>query len=928
MSESIADNFLKDFATKLWKEHGSHVTQVAVVLPSNRAIVYLKRYLFEAAGKSVMAPTCLLLPAFTKRLVQLTTEEKLGQILLLYESYTQVAEEAEPFELFVKWGATALDDFNDIESSLANPELVFRNLKEIKDIEQWSFGETHLSEAQHDFLDFWLQLGNVYHAFVALQEETKRYSFARLNRLIAEEKVIAEIPTEFEHVYFVGMTSFSKAEEKWIKRFAKSGRIHFSFDADAYYVNNPIHEAGHFFRRWEREVGPFPKSTCFEDADREIIISKVVTPLASAFAAANLVEQLSVEERAETAVILVQPQLLRPFLNALSIDSPLNVALGYPIDQTNVFRTTKSLIRIWSRLAKDTKKGIYHKDFAQWIVQPECEVLLSQKVRFALQRTIVKRRFVYIRQAEFEKLAIDTQVDQSLTAIAALFDTTEFTLESLLIRLSAWLLELENSTFLDELNREAVLRMQSVVSRIRFQMNRTPWLNSPQVLEIIFQHYAALETIAFTGEPLKGLQVLSTVETRGVDFQRVIVVGANDDAFPGNGLPNSLIPYDLRTAFELPSMEDREGAFAYTFYRLLQRSKQVQLIYHTISADYKLTEPSRYILQLELELATFNNRTSIRYEDFGHEAVVVKKEEDFIPQDNFSKSRLKQLLEGGLSPSALNKFIQCPLDFYYRYIISLGELNEMEESMEASTFGSVVHYVLESLYTPFEGKELDSATIKTFYPQVDSLLDEAIMKNYASGELEGFDILAKGVAREMILRTLKLDEEEQKNNETANKRRTVHGIETTLTASIEHGFSNDLQQLVLKGKSDRIDRIGNEIRIIDFKTGKVDAHSVKLDDDSSKWFTDKNAKLIQLMMYSYMWNKMGNKPEETKAVLLGLKQVSQGYVGIMRGKEEAVLSDADMKEFQNGLISLVEEMLTTETFKHNPNSTYCEYCRT
>ena len=927
MSESSADNFLKDFATKLWKEHGSNVTHVAVVLPSNRAIAYLKRYLYEAAGRAVMTPTCLLLPSFTKRLVQYSTEEKLSQILLLYEAYAKVADEVEPFELFIKWGATALDDFNDIESSLADPDLVFRNLKEIKDIEQWSFGETQLSEAQHEFLDFWLQLGKVYNAFVELQDQTHRYSFARLNRLIAEERITAEIPEEFKHVYFVGMTSFSRAEEKWIKRFAKSGRIHFSFDADAYYVNNPIHEAGHFFRRWEREIGPIQKSSCFENSDREIVISKVVTPLASAFAAANLVEQLTVEQRAETAVILVQPQLLRPFLNALSIDSPLNVALGYPIDQTNVFRTTKSLIRIWSRLAKDTKKGIYHKDFAQWIVQPECEVLLEQKLRFALQRTIVKRRFVYIRPAEFVKLATDDQVNHSLDAIAKLFDPENFTLDSLLNRLTDWLVQLEESVAIDELNKEAVLRMQSVVSRIRFQMNRTPWLNSAQVLEIIFQHYASLETISFTGEPLKGLQVLNTVETRGVDFERVIIVGANDDVFPGNGFPNSLIPYDLRTAFELPSIEDREGAFAYTFYRLLQRSKHVQLLYHTISSDYKLTEPSRYILQLELELATFNNQTNIRYEDFGHDATVVSKEEDAIDQDEFSRSRLIKLLEGGLSPSALNKFIQCPLDFYYRYIISLGELNEMEESMEASTFGSVVHHVLESLYIPFEGKELDAATIKTFYQKVDSLLDEAILKNYASGELEGFDILAKGVAREMIVRTLKLDEEEQSLNEASHRKRTVHGIETTLTATIEHEFSNELKHVVLKGKSDRIDRIGNEIRIIDFKTGKVDANSVKLDEDTSKWFTDKNGKLIQLMMYSYMWNKMGNRPEETKAVLLGLKQVSQGYVGIMRGKEEAVLSDADMKEFQNGLISLVEEMLTTETFKHNPNSTYCEYCR-
>lgn len=904
-----------------------NVTQVAVVLPSNRAIVYLKRFLFEAAKKPILPPTCLLLPQFTKRLVQQTTEEKLGQILLLYEAYTQVAESVEPFETFVKWGATALDDFNDIESSLANPDLIFRNLKEIKDIEQWSFGETTLSQPQEEFLDFWLQLGKVYHAFVALQNETQRYSFARLNRLIAEEKIEASIPSEFSQIYFVGMTSFSRAEEKWIKRFMKAGNLHFEFDADAYYVNNPIHEAGHFFRRWEREVAPFRKSTCFESNHREIVISKVVTPLASAFAAAQLVGELSEDEREETAVVLVQPQLLRPFLNALSIQSPINVALGYPIDQTNVFRTTRSLIRIWSRLARDPKKGIYHKDFSQWIVQPECEFLLSQRSRFALQRAIVKRRFVYLRKNEFEKLSQEKGVEQDLQGLINLFDTEEFTLANLVKRLQAWLSELEREHVSDHLTTEAVLRMQEVVERINFQIQRTAWLDSPAVLEIIFQHYASLESVAFTGEPLKGLQVLNTVETRGVDFKRVIVVGANDDIFPGNGMPNSLIPYDLRTAFDLPSIEDREGAFAYTFYRLLQRAESVQLIYHTISADYKLTEPSRYILQLELELANFNNRTIIRYEDFGHQTVVASKSEDEIPQDDFSRGRLKELFAGGLSPSALNKFIQCPLDFYYRYIVSLGELDEMEESMEAATFGSVVHDVLENLYREYEGKNVPEADIKAFESRVDTLLEEALSKHYASGELEGFDILAKGVAREMILKTLALDRKEEVHNTAVNQSRTVVGVEKVLTATIAHSFPYDLNEVVLKGKSDRIDKVGSITRIIDFKTGKVDDSGIKLDDDATNWFTSKNGKLVQLLMYSYLWTKMGNRPEETQAVLLGLKQVSQGYVGVKRGKEDAILTAQDMNEFENGVISLVEDMLTTSTFKHNPDSIHCEYCR-
>jgi len=432
MQTNSEELFLKRIAQELIDKHGKDLHRVLVVLPSNRSKVFLKKFLFEILGSAFLTPQLVLLPQFVKSVVKERTEEKLSLLLLLYRAYTEVVESPDSFEVFMKWGSMALDDFNDIDVALANPGEVFKNLKDVKDIENWSFGIQPLTDAQEDYADFWLDLGKVYHRFVELQNEQHAYSYARLNRAMAEEKVEVNFPSNADAVYFVGITAFSKAEEKWIMRLHKTGKVFFHFDADAYYVNNPIHEAGIFFRSWEERRMPIAKSDDFNTRSRTITFSKVVTPLASAFAASKLVNEMKEEDRANTAVVLVQPFLLRPFLNGLSIDSPVNVALGYPIDQVSLFRVVRMLLRMWSRLSKEVKKGMYYKDFSQWILQTDLDVLLSSSQRREIQRYVMRRKFIYIREKELKELV------QELPAMEVLQDllTTEnFNLPSCISRL-------------------------------------------------------------------------------------------------------------------------------------------------------------------------------------------------------------------------------------------------------------------------------------------------------------------------------------------------------------------------------------------------------------------------------------------------------------------------------------------------------------
>ena len=895
------------------------------MLPSNRSKVFLKKFLFEIIGSAFFTPQLMLLPQFVKSAVKERTEEKLSLLLLLYRAYTEVVENPDSFEVFMKWGSMALDDFNDIDVALANPVEVFKNLKDIKDIENWSFGIQPLTDAQEDYADFWLDLGKVYHRFVELQNEQHAFSYARLNRAMAEEKVEVNFPPNADAIYFVGITAFSRAEEKWVMRLHKTGKVFFHFDADAYYVNNPIHEAGIFFRSWEERRMPIAKSDDFNNRSRTITFSKVVTPLASAFAASKLVNEMNEEDRANTAVVLIQPFLLRPFLNGLSIDSPVNVALGYPIDQVALFRVVKMLLRMWARLSKEVKKGMYYKDFSQWILQTDLDVLIPSSQRREIQRYVMRRKFIYIRERELKELVNEIP---AMKALEELLTIEDFNLPSCIVRLKKFLSVFVEAEKVDELTKETALRLQQILGRIEMHMEGNAFLNEVPLLDLLFQHYASQETIAFQGEPLEGLQVLNMVETRAVDFKHVIIVGANDEQFPGNGRAQSLIPFDLRKAFELPSPEEREGTIAYSFYRLLQRAEDVRLLYHTLSSDYKMTEPSRYLMQIGQELTGYGNRTNVRYEDFEHSSKFLQTGEEEIVANDFSRQRIHNLMAYGISPSAVNKFMRCPLDFYYRYVVGLGEVESLEENMEASTFGSIVHDVLETLYKPFEGRTLEDGNFEEFKKELDQLIDEAIQRLYNSNfELAGFDIIMRRIVKRMIEVVLEYDQVQFNQARENGEKRLVNGVEVELIADLPVERIGIDVPARIRGKADRVDEQSGNFMVIDYKTGSVKPDELKLNEKDGPWLKDTKPKLLQILTYSYMWVKGGHAPENTQAMLFGLKQAKQGPVSLMRGEDRAVLREADIDKFEGELLEVLKSLLETQVFRHNPESEYCEFCK-
>ncbi|MEY3835561.1 MAG: hypothetical protein RI989_989 [Bacteroidota bacterium] len=588
---------------------------------------------------------------------------------------------------------------------------------------------------------------------------------------------------------------------------------------------------------------------------------------------------------------------------------------------------------MWARLSKEVKKGMYYKDFSQWILQTDLDVLIPSPQRREIQRYVMRRKFIYIRERELKELVNELP---AMKALEDLMTIEDFNLPSCIVRKCQP--KSINVVFGSNINSNVTYIWNnsnpsngigsSGNGTISFIGSNNSFLNEVPLLDLLFQHYASQETIAFQGEPLEGLQVLNMVETRAVDFKHVIIVGANDEQFPGNGRAQSLIPFDLRKAFELPSPEEREGTIAYSFYRLLQRAEDVRLLYHTLSSDYKMTEPSRYLMQIGQELTGYGNRTDVRYEDFEHSNKFLQTGEEEIEANVFSNQRIHDLMAYGISPSAINKFMRCPLDFYYRYVVGLGEVESLEESMEASTFGSIVHDVLETLYKRFVGMTIQDADFEGFKLELDTLIDDAIHRLYNSNfELAGFDIIMRRIVKRMIEVVLEHDQEQFKKARENGEERLVNGVEVELMADLPmEKIGVDIPARI-RGKADRVDEQSGNFMVLDYKTGSVKTEELKLSDKEGPWLKDSKPKLLQILTYSYMWVKGGHAPENTQAMLFGLKQAKQGPVSLIRGDDPAVLREVDIEKFEEELLGVLKSLLETQVFRHNPESEYCEFCK-
>jgi len=896
------------------------ISKVILILPSKRACLFFKERLIKSGLRSSWLPKVLTLNQFVESVFPGKIENHLTQLSELYSIARKMKlSEADSFENFYRWGDVLLHDFNSIDSYEVEGKDLYRNLKEIEKIERWSFLEDPLSENQIAFNDFWMKQGDIYAEFNILLKQRNSASGAMALKWINEN--IDTILSRFEENHFIiaGFNALSKGEQKLTSRLLKIGNSYFLPDNDVFFVKGK-REAGHFYRQLKKNYhwkGLNELNDSFAQDPKEIEIISVTQRSAMALVCAQLLAKES--DLSNTALVLGDESLLQSVITTLPKNvGSVNITMGYSLRDTPAYDLFLSFYAIQLRI-KSKSKEIYHKDFIRFLNHPYVAKLFGEKFIRELKQLIVSQNLIFISKKHLKELKVENKLPLLMENM--LFSTWKNFPDDPAKQLLYFSDEFSKILDVEKqaLDLEYLFHFKKIIQQLSKHIDNYKIVMGLSGYKVLFTELLKSQSISFQGEPLEGLQVMGLLETRSLDFEHIILIGANEGSIPKTSFAQSFIPWDLKHYFGLPGRKEQDALYAYYFYRLIQRAKKISFIYNSNSGkDLKSVEASRYLRQLsyykEKGLLNFNIKEyQVKLDHLPKPLSEIK-----LLRDDFYRDKLKEKLEKSASPTSLATYLNCPLDFYFKYILGLRESDEIDEEMGADVIGNIIHKVLETLYKPYVGSQPDFSKIES---ELESVLKEEISKEMKNRWITtGINQMNIQIIKTLLIKFLKIDKHFIDDQAAQGNRFEIVNLEEGLSRKFTLEVNGESIVVNLKGIADRIDKVNSTLRIIDYKTGKVE----KLNRvEVSKVFEDASwSKALQLLMYRAMYDNFSDTDLEVGIV--GFRDLNK-YVQSVNLKKD---NEDNVKElFFKGLQDLLHSMFyDTSEIIHNPKSKWCKFC--
>lgn len=890
--EKVANSLLEDhISVRGWEE----LTSWYLILPTRRACLYMKQYLAKVAPHSFLAPEILAADDFVARIAGLTIPDHVSLLFSLYESYRLFdADPNHNLDRFAPLGAALLRDFDLIDKNMVEADKLFDYVEEAKAIERWAeelgqdiayvqakIGQNSTVSA---YYQFWQYLKNTYFHFRGKLLDAGSAYLGMAYRIVAENaKQIAE-KQQLKKVFFIGFNQLAAAETEIFQGFKRLGIAEFYWDTDEFYITTqPRHEAGLYLRRHKSEGLIPPDCTWGQSLTQEpkqidvIAVSNKVTQaklcgdllqkaiLEKIQAAPSLAEGIADFKQSINYVGMLLPDesMLMPVLYALptvainGVELPakeyLNITMGLSMDKTPFFSLIDNLFAMQANFATDEngQRLVYFRDIFKLLRHP----YLQYSTRFAQDYDKVQEHLIHIQKENLVYVPLETLLawgegtsfyqtvfrwwdNRADAALQALFDLCE---------VLSQLFDGENNV----LENEFLLQFFTLLKRIESVLGDYKNQISARTLQQFLYETIRGAVVPFTGEPLSPLQLMGMLESRTLDFERLIILSCNEGIMPKGKQFGSVIPMDIRKRFGMPTHTENDATYAYTFYRLLHHARHVTLVYVDAvgGRGINTTEKSRYITQLEAELAKYDNITLRQYRlqlNLPEKAAAVLQVEK-TPE---VLAMVREYLQKGIPPSAINLYIDNPLAFFQRYILALGEPNEMEEDMMDHTFGSMVHQTLENLFKNYEQKTLIPEAIAELAnnpEQLDQMLNDAITR-IKGGIItdKGKNYLLKYIAGWLIEQFL--------NKEKAVAPFELLAQETDLRTPLNVRLlaTDETVPVLLKGTADRIDICNDQLRVVDYKTGTFSQADLTAANLEELFVNPQKSKVVQLLIYKYL----------------------------------------------------------------------------
>ncbi len=916
--------FLSQVVEELKKNHSSDISTICLILPNRRAKIFLKEHFHSSYKKTMWLPEMYSIEEFIEQLSGHQIIDGISQIFEFYSVYVNITKDPDSFDEFCKWARTLLQDFNEIDSYMINHDELFSFINETHAMEVWNVDGSEITDYQKKYLAFWRSFQPLYDNFKNHLKRKQQAYQGMAFRAVAEQLNISSFQ-KWDKIYFAGFNALNKAEEIIIEFLKIEKKCALLWDSDSYYQNNDIQEAGVFLRKFEKKWDKIPikwVNNFLASNSKNITITAVSGDINQVKLTANiLAKQGGTSNYQDTAVVLADENLLLPMLESLPDEvANVNITMGYPLKNTPLHSFWTACFTLHENGHKysktDSKPTFHHKDVLRVLYHQTIRNKQTEK----LANTIIKRNLVFIPHTLIADLIkAHANESETLPLIFSNWENNPLVAQAVCNQLIEFLAKRVSKK--QKLELEYLFTYNKIFNRLTDLIETYQSIPDLKTLRTLFSQIVGQESIPFFGEPLKGLQLMGMLETRTLDFKNIILISTNEGTIPAGKSQNSFIPYDIKRKFKLPTHIEKDAIFAYHFYRLIQRAENVHLLYNSNTEGLNSGEPSRFITQLLHEAGP-----NIK---FSEDHLSSDVPNNLTPTIEITSGtaiidKLNERVEKGFSPSALNTFIRCPLDFYYKYILGLKEVEEVEETIESSSLGTFVHDTLEHFYKPYKGAVLRPNDVKGFLPRVTDELFKQFKTEFSENEISnGKNLLIFNVAKKFVTNFLKQEIKFLKTLELGGEYLTILEIEETLEAKLDRNGV----QFKITGKADRIDRIGNTIRIVDYKTGIVQKKNISVKDLSEIASDETFAKAFQLLAYALMYHKM--HPHNKFDIVSGnisFRKLSAGFISVNVNKQELLTEDI-LSEFEEELIGLIDKLFDSEMhFKHNHDAQYCNFC--
>ncbi|PKP14293.1 MAG: hypothetical protein CVU08_00950 [Bacteroidetes bacterium HGW-Bacteroidetes-3] len=887
------------------------------VLPSQRACVFLKQEILEKTLGSSFLPKITSIENYIQELADINLIDSTQLLFEFYSVYQQniPKENRESFDVFSQWAIIALHDFNEIDSYLVNATRFFSNLRDVKKLDEW-FQDKKPSQLALNYLQFFEYLAVLYEA---LYEKLKNNKFGYQGLIYKEATNNLEFymnNNKNNHIIFVGFNALNKAEETIFQELLNNSLASVYWDANESFFNNS-NEAGVFLRKYKREWAFYQKNPFLWDnallpIHKNISLIGAPKNITQIKYAGELLAET--EDFSKTALVLADENLLTLTLNSLPNNvKNINITMGYPLKDIPLASLFDALFKLHlnqHKFGKEAEHLFYYKDVLN-VLNNTFLNKLHGKILQKLITEIKSKNSIFLSVDMLKKYVSPSEVELLSTVFSLFYFSTS--INKVIEQCIDLIKELKNDS--EGVEKEYLYRFFTVFQQLKTLNTTYNHIADLKSLTLFYTQILRTEKLSFQGEPLQGLQLMGMLETRALDFETVIITSVNEGILPGGKNDFSFIPYDVKKYFGLPTYQEKDAIFSYHFQRLLQRAKNIYLIYNTESDGYGSGEKSRFLTQLEINNPSISKTIiSPKVQHINFPVLQINKTPEII-------EKLKAVFTKGISPSALATYIYDPIRFYEQRILGIYEEDEVEETIAANTMGSVIHEVLDEMYRPFLNAFLSKENIGEMKKSTNQLLVKHFEALYEKGNIDtGKNKLIFEVSKNHINRFL--NQELQLLNE--NKQLKMIALEKELSTEITiEGINFPIK---LKGKVDRIDELDGVTRIIDYKTGKVEAKDLKISDFSVLSEDYKYTKALQVMLYSFLFseeNKGGfSKPVE--AGIISFKNLNSGFLKMnfseKRGVNDSLISQENMDSFLIELKNIVKEILNPEIpFIQNQN---------